>query len=605
MSHLLTELLIDRLKREAHRATWYSQTSGPLRRASTWAVSGNNAGEDVEKQSSRSQGMRVSSLESSMDSRPQGQSRTGWSREDGISRRPFVPNPILENGSRERAEMRGGIGEEQSSEDPVLDSQWIGGLPGSVQRPRPMIGTKFIHGHDTNTSDKTGSTSLTSKSSTSKKREPFTLGNQLKATIFNSWINILLIAAPIGIALHFVNANPVAIFVVNFVAIIPLAALLSYATEEIAIRVGETLGGLLNASFGFVRVVLCMESLLTIIHSNAVELIVSIIALVKGQVVIVKTSLIGSILSNLLLVMGMSFFFGGIRRSEQFFNKKVSSTAASMLALAISSVIIPTAFDQFTDTTDVPIAQLSRGTAVILLVVYGCYLYFQLGTHSALYAEEGKKVPIRTRKPLVPNGGVVEAAVSPEILEDGRVGTDNGDRDHPQHNGASQEEQPQLHIWVAISTLAATTAVVAICAEFMVDSIDSITSKSSGGISVVFVGLILLPIIGNASEHATAVTVAWKDKMDLAIGVTLGSSMQIAVLVIPFAIILGWILGNDEMNLSFDGFQTAVLFVSVLLVNYVIVDGSSNWIKGVLLQCLYLIIAVTAWLYGSPFPRLC
>lgn len=160
----------------------------------------------------------------------------------------------------------------------------------------------------------------------------FTVASQLRATILNSWINVLIIAAPVGIALYAIDADPVAVFVVNFIAIIPLAAMLSYATEEIALRTGETIGGLLNATFG-----------------NAVELIVAILALVKKEVTIVQTSLIGSMLSNLLLVMGMCFFFGGINRLEQHFNVTVAQTAASLLALAVGALIIPTAFENWSN----------------------------------------------------------------------------------------------------------------------------------------------------------------------------------------------------------------------------------------------------------------
>ena len=139
----------------------------------------------------------------------------------------------------------------------------------------------------------------------------------------------------------------------------------------------------------------------------------------------------------------------------------------------------------------------------------------------------------------------------------------------------NEEEVPQLSKWVAMATLAISTALVAVCAEGMVGSIDAITE--GGSVSRTFVGLILLPIVGNAAEHATAVTVAIKDKMDLAIGVAVGSSMQIALLVIPFMVILGWIIGKADMNLAFDGFQVIVLFVSILLVNYLIQDGESHW----------------------------
>ncbi|KAI9644344.1 hypothetical protein NHQ30_007701 [Ciborinia camelliae] len=420
------------------------------------------------------------------------------------------------------------------------------------------------------------------------KHEPFTLRNQLQNTIFNSWINVLLIAAPIGIALNYAKVNGIAIFVVNFIAIIPLAAMLGFATEEISLHVGESLGGLLNASFG-----------------NAVEMIVAIIALAKGETIIVQTSLVGSILSNLLLVMGMCFFFGGLRRNEQFFNQTVAQTAASLLALAVASVIVPTTFDLFSTTTEAPIAAISRGTSIILLVVYAGYLYFQLHTHSVMFNEESQKVPMKPRKHALPEGAIAKG-----LAKAGGIGAGPGRANLPERppndeliNPTALEEEeeegeePQLHILVAWATLAGCTAIIGICAEFMVDSISAITE--GGGLSEEFVGLILLPIVGNAAEHATAVTVACKDKMDLAIGVAVGSSMQVALFLIPLLVVIGWIMGNDAMNLSFDGFQVAVLFVAVLLVNYLIGDGKSHWLEGLLLQCLYIIIAVCAWYYPA------
>lgn len=152
-------------------------------------------------------------------------------------------------------------------------------------------------------------------------------------------------------------------------------------------------------------------------------------------------------------------------------------------------------------------------------------------------------------------------------------------------------EEPQLHFFVALGTLAISTAIIALCAEFMVGSIDAVSEK----ISPEFVGLILLPIVGNAAEHATAVTVAIKDKMDLAIGVAVGSSMQVALFLIPLIVVIGWGLGFDDMTLSFDIFQVTVMFVAVLLTNYLIADGKSHWLEGWLLICLYAIIAVCAF----------
>ena len=332
----------------------------------------------------------------------------------------------------------------------------------------------------------------------------------------------------------------------------------------------------------------------TNITRNAVELIVSVIALVKKEFIIVQTSLIGSILSNLLLVLGMCFLFGGLRREEQFFNQTVAQTAASMLALAVAAVIVPTCFDLFATSQSLPdVAAISRGTSIILLVVYGSYLLFQLKTHHRMFNEESKKVAMKPRKHALP-----ESAISKGLAKAGGIGAGAGrpaldnrppDDELINPNAAEEEKEepdmPQLHIMVSWATLASATALIGICAEFMVDGISSITEN---GVSEEFVGLILLPIVGNAAEHATAVTVACKDKMDLAIGVAVGSSMQVALFLIPLLVVIGWIMRYDQMNLSFDGFQVAVLFVAVLLVNYLIGDGKSHWLEGMLLCCLYL-----------------
>ncbi|KAL7806352.1 Ca2+ transporter [Trichoderma gracile] len=411
-------------------------------------------------------------------------------------------------------------------------------------------------------------------------KEPFTVANQLQRTLLNSWINVLLIAAPVGIALNYIKSvDRIAVFVVNFIAIVPLAALLSFATEEIALRTGETLGGLLNATFG-----------------NAVELIVAIIALIDRKVAIVQTSLIGSILSNLLLVMGFCFFFGGLRRPEQYFNTTVAQTAASMLALAAASVIVPTVFDAAANTPTDKVAKLSRGTAVILLIVYAAYLAFQLGTHQAVFSEQSQKVPAKPWSSSSANPDIKQGLLVPGSVVSRGIVNKEGERvANPDVEEEEEEEEPQLHFYVAVGLLAASTAIIALCAEFMVGSIDAITAN--GGLSEEFVGLILLPIVGNAAEHATAVTVAVKDKMDLAIGVAVGSSMQVALFLIPLLVVIGWGMGIEEMNLSFDTFQVAVMFVAVLLVNYLIGDGKSHWLEGWLLICLYAIIAVCAFWY--------
>lgn len=306
--------------------------------------------------------------------------------------------------------------------------------------------------------------------------------------------------------------------------------------------------------------------------------------------------------------MGMCFFFGGLRRQQQYFNTTVAQTAASLLALAVAAVIVPTVFDQSTNNPQSDIAKLSRGTAVILLVVYGAYLFFQLKTHSKVFAEESEKVAAKPFKrsrgnPELREGAIAQGFVAPGVMGGhgliSRLSENEKMRERlttpPQKEDEDEDEgeEPQLHFIVAVATLAISTVIIALCAEYMVDGISAVTA--GGTVSAEFVGLILLPIVGNAAEHATAVTVAIKDKMDLAIGVAVGSSMQVALFIIPLLVIIGWGMGMDQMALNFDPFQVAVLFVSVLLVNYLIADGKSHWLEGMLLLCLYCIIAVCSW----------
>ncbi|KAH0543029.1 hypothetical protein FGG08_002637 [Glutinoglossum americanum] len=413
-----------------------------------------------------------------------------------------------------------------------------------------------------------------------KQKPKYVFWGQIRATLFSSWINVLLVFVPAGIIVNYIHLSPIVVFIVNFIAIIPLAAMLSYAAEELALRLGETLGGLLNATFG-----------------NAVELIVSTSALIRHEVLIVQTALIGSILSNLLLVLGMCFFAGGLTRVEQSPNVAVAQTSSSLLVISVGSLVIPTAFhawsSDYSHTTDpagdTGIAEISRGTAVILLIVYGCYLFFQFKSHTALYSGPCRKVESRLSKPEGP---------SEKGLATIGCGFAGGICGHGAHARDPDEELiPELSVVTALLTLAISTALVAICAEYMVGSINALSE--TGNISKNFIGLILLPIVGNAGEHATAITVAVKDKMDLSIGVAVGSSMQIALLVLPSIVVLGWILDIHDMNLYFDSFQIATLFVSVLMVDYLIQDGKSHWFEGVLLMSAYFIISIVAWSYPT------
>ncbi|EME40687.1 hypothetical protein DOTSEDRAFT_74287 [Dothistroma septosporum NZE10] len=448
----------------------------------------------------------------------------------------------------------------------------------SSEQNRPKKRSKFLSAFSKEHPDEENVMRTETDDSKKKKKRPkISFMSQVKA-VFASWINILLIAVPVGIALEYAHVNKVVVFVVNFIAIIPLAAVLSYSTEELAMYIGEVLGGLLNATFG-----------------NAVELIVGIIALTQGKVLIVQTSLIGSMLSNLLLVLGMCFFCGGVNRQEQHFNITVAQTAASLLALAIGSLIIPTAFQIFADD-DSGVTPSSRGTAVMLLVVYACYLLFQLRTHADMYNEPSQKTPKKSRgkkeEGEALKGMAMIGAASGAATAGGRVNQENLVQEAPE-----EEETPSLTILGAVVTLAISTVFIALCAEYMVSSINAVANS----VSQEFIGLILLPIVGNAAEHATAVTVAIKDKMDLAIGVAVGSSLQIALLVLPFMVLLSW-FGVGEpavLNLDFDGFLVVILVLAIWLVNYLIGDGKSHWLEGVMLMITYLIIATTAWFYPA------
>ncbi|KAI1435536.1 Sodium/calcium exchanger protein-domain-containing protein [Xylaria sp. CBS 124048] len=636
-----------------------------------------------------------------------------------------------------------------------------------------------------------------------------------KKILFHSWINLGLVFVPVGIAVaRMPNSNAGATFGINAVAIIPLAALLSYATESVARKLGDTVGALLNVTFG-----------------NAVELII-FIALVKGEIRVVQASLLGSILANLLLILGGAFFMGGLRFREQMYNSTVTQMSACLLSLSVISLVLPTAFHaSFKNTVlaDQQSLKISRGTSVILLLVYVVYLLFQLKSHAYMYEstpqhiidEESTPGPAaawldtsssdgsssdsdsdssvhsrntmsrrvkrairarRRRKSSItsadtddelararpssnnvspgPDGSKngesssgrlnfsrSNSAESEEVLEEER--TNKGRRKHrhkhsklkrhrhrknsaplevedapavaeeniaglipgavqveisegeprridfagdlvtvidaaesPQSGGrrpfnnlrslsfrpvakslappvftqqsqiggaqaiavplgpvprirygirrtnslpdklnhhypvrppgamlpsrippASLADNPEqaveaheddLSRLAAVILLLVTTALVAVCAEFLVDSIQDVVASSS--VKEIFIGLIILPIVGNAAEHVTAITVAMKNKMDLAIGVAVGSSIQIALFVTPLVVIIGWII-NQPMTLYFTLFETVSLFVSAFIINFLILDGRSNYLEGALLVATYVIIGTIAFFY--------
>lgn len=628
-----------------------------------------------------------------------------------------------------------------------------------------------------------------------------------KNALTHSWINLLLVFVPVGIAAKLAHLKPEIVFSMNAIAIIPLAGLLAHATEVVASRVGDALGALLNVSFG-----------------NAVELILFIILLASGQIEVVQASLLGSILANLLLILGMAFLLGGLKYQEQIYNSTATQMSGVMLALAVMSLLLPTAFHSaFNDNAiaDHETLVVSRITSIILLIVYGLYLVFQLKSHRYLYASTPQHIIDEESHPGVladvfdtsssdssssssssdsddssnsSNGTMTRKAkrmvkrlrrkssasskdghtlasvnaasveLQNNVLESERHGSvatsrkertlasrqpsynaglsgDEADvdqyapqtrdfeigslanpkrekrkhknkkhskRDHRDRNkekavevvvpepepepepkpkvAFSEEVQqnevtpttarrpyrpglpsllsnnvfmnpqnatpsghvpnpriaapraplrrakslpermdrvqtqpnttnkpavspqaamtlveededdhaPEMSIKAAIFMLLISTGLVAVCADFMSDAIEPMVESS--GISQAFIGLIIIPIVGNAAEHVTAVVVATKNKMDLAIGIAIGSSIQIALFITPLIVILGWCM-SKEMTLYFNIFETVALFVTVLVVNFLVLDGRSNYLEGSLLIAAYTIIAVVSYYY--------
>ncbi|MEL6438544.1 MAG: calcium/proton exchanger [Cyanobacteria bacterium J06621_8] len=341
---------------------------------------------------------------------------------------------------------------------------------------------------------------------------------------------VLLVFIPISVAAHFLEWGETVVFITAALGIVPLASYMGTATEEIAVVTGPNIGGLLNATFG-----------------NATELILAFIALKAGLVGVVKATITGSIISNLLLVMGFSMLLGGLRFKEQKFQPTVARLNASSMNLAVIALLLPTAV-QYTSSgiQEQTLQNLSVAVAGILILVYALTLLFSMKTHAYL--------------------------------------CDVGEADLAE---AESEHEVNLPFWIFI--LLIVTVAVAVESELLVDSLEAATADL--GLTSLFTGVILLPIIGNAAEHATAVTVAMKDKMDLSVSVAVGSSMQIALFVAPVLVIAGWIIGQP-MDLNFNPFELVSVAVAVLIANSISSDGESNWLEGSLLLATYAVVAI-------------
>lgn len=335
----------------------------------------------------------------------------------------------------------------------------------------------------------------------------------------------LLVLVPVSIVLDVATDAHLAVFLTSALAIVPLAGVIGRSTEQLALHTGPKIGGLINATFG-----------------NVTELIISIFLIVDGKVAIVKASLTGSILGNLLLVLGISFFLGGLRHKEQEFNQRSASVHATSLMLAVAGLLMPALFALGGRETFIQREVVSGTVAAVLIVLYVAALAFTLITHEHLF---------RT-----PSAG----------------------------------EEPAWSRRRAVTILLVATGLVALESELLVSSLEP--ALASLGLSELFVGLIVIPIIGNAAEHSSAVLFALRNKVDVTLEIAIGSSTQIALFVAPALVFLSLLIGHP-MDFVFSTFEVAAVALATVLVFMISADGRSNWLEGAQLTGAYVIMAVS------------
>lgn len=350
-------------------------------------------------------------------------------------------------------------------------------------------------------------------------------------------LNWLLVAVPVAAVLNFTQANPVAVFIASALAIIPLAGWMGRATEHLAESLGEGVGGLLNATFG-----------------NAAELIIALMALRAGLFDVVKASITGSIIGNVLLVLGLSILAGGLKYPRQKFNQTAASLGSTLLALSGIGLLVPAIFHLLVrNHPEVREQNLSLEIAIVLFITYVLSLIFSLKTHPHLYV--------------------------------GESATDAGH--------AETEEAMGMHGWSrakSVTVLLGATALVAVMSEFLVHAVEA--ASKAIGLTEVFVGVILVAIIGNAAEHSTAVLMAMKNKMDLALNIAIGSSLQIALFVAPVLVFVSYVVASRPMDLLFRPLEVVAIAASVAVVALIAQDGESNWMEGVLLLAVYAVLGL-------------
>ena len=372
-----------------------------------------------------------------------------------------------------------------------------------------------------------------------------------------SWLNLLLLCIPVSVIVFFVGAPAPVIFIFSLLSLCPLAERIAFITDELAKYTNDTFGGLISASMG-----------------NVTELIVAIVAISEGGnlLVVTQLSLVGSVISNLLLVLGCAFLAGGYKHPNQRYSKPAVNANVGLLVLATMTIMLPTiltvsrGYNWFGITSypsyynvnepnmpDTHALNLSRAIAVLMFILYCFLVYYQLFTHRSLF--------------------------------------------EAQEDEDEEETPPVLGLWGAVGWACAITVLIAILSEFIVSSIEDAASAS--GIPIMFVSTIILPIVGNAAEHTSAIIFAYRNKMDISLGIAVGSATQISLFVIPLCVLIAAMAGQP-LSMDFGTFHAAVLFFAVLVTVVSIQTGTSDWMKGALLVFAYLVLSACYWVIDTP-----
>lgn len=365
----------------------------------------------------------------------------------------------------------------------------------------------------------------------------------MQEIFFSTWLNVLLIFVPLAILADLFGWGDLVLFIFSCIGLISLSERLTYVTEQISLYTTPTIGGLLNATF-----------------ANLGELVFVFLAISEGAVRLTQLFLLGSILGNLLLVLGVSFLLGGAKYYQQTFPRQGTLANMAILLLGTTGLIVPAVLNittaqatpQAQFATSLDILQISRITSVILIVFYIAYLYFQLVSHVNLFSEEEKEAKTKMHK------------------------------------------SPLLGFWPCIAWLTVVAVFIAFLADYIVGTAALVAVQLS--LPQGFLAVILLPVVANVAEHSSAVIFAWRDEVAICISISIGSATQIIAFLLPAAVLLGWVL-NQPMNLDFEAFETAILFVTIISASIIVLDGRSNWFKGAVLLLIYSVVATGFWFH--------